>query len=68
VSPGEPDPAAERPRPLLGLGFWAVMVFAMLCVLAGVGVVLLGPKLWPPAPTPAPAPAVQSAPQSGATR
>jgi hypothetical protein len=62
VSLGEPDPAAERPRPLLGLGFWAVMVFAMLCVLAGVGVVLLGPKLWPPAPA---APAVQPAPPAG---
>jgi len=62
VSPGEPEPAAERPRPLLGLGFWAVMAFAMLCVLGGVGVVLLGPKLWPPAPA---TPAVQAAPPPG---
>jgi hypothetical protein len=35
------------------------MAFAMLCVLGGVGVVLLGPKLWPPAPA---TPAVQAAP------
>ena len=42
---GEPDlpkdPAAHRPRPLLGAGFWAFIAFGILCVLAGVAVVLL---------------------------
>lgn len=56
MSPGEPDPAAERPRPLLSMAFWAFLAFALLCVVAGAGVVLLGPKLWP-----ASAPAVQPA-------
>ena len=64
MSRDEPDPAAERPRPLLSAGFWAFMIFAMLCVLGGVGVVLLGPKLWPPTP----AAAAGHHAQSGATR
>lgn len=39
------DPAAYRPRALLGVGFWAMMAFAVLCVLAGVAIATLGPKL-----------------------
>jgi hypothetical protein len=53
------DPADDRPRPLLGAGFWAFLVFGMLCVLAGAAVVLLGPTLWtakPPAAAAAPTP------------
>ena len=50
MSQGEPDPAAERPRPLLGVGFWLFIAFGLLCVLAGAGVVLLGPKFWAPIP------------------
>ena len=50
MSAGEPDlpkdPAADGPKPLLGPGFWAFIAFGILCVLAGVGVVLIGPKLW----------------------
>lgn len=53
------DPAEYRPRPLIGVGFWAFIAFGVLCVLAGAGVVLLGPKLWAPKPA---APAVQAPP------
>lgn len=56
---GEPELgdelASHRLRPLLGPAFWAVLACAMLCVLAGAGVALLGPKLWvakPPAAAP----------------
>jgi hypothetical protein len=40
------DPAAYRPRPLLGLTFWAMIAFAVLCVLAGVAIASLGPRLF----------------------
>jgi hypothetical protein len=59
MSPGGPDPAEDRPRPLLGLAFWALMIFSLLCVLAGAGVVLLGPRLRAPTPT-APPPAADA--------
>ena len=52
------DPAEYRPKPLMGTGFWALLAFGILCVLAGAGVALLGPKLLPAKPTtPAAAPA-----------
>jgi len=58
MSPTEPglpkDPAEYRPKPLMGLGFWALIAFGVLCVLAGAAVALLGPKLLPTTP-PAPA-------------
>jgi hypothetical protein len=72
------DPAAYRPRPLLGFTFWAMIAFAVLCVLAGVAIANLGPRLFAtpaakaPAeaastveasvPAPAPVPAVAAAP------
>ena len=40
------DPAAYRPRPLLGLTFWAMIAFAVLCVLAGVAIANLSPRLF----------------------
>ncbi len=40
------DPAEYRPRPLMGLAFWAVIAFGILCVLAGVGIAVLAPRLW----------------------
>ena len=57
----KPDPdapsesAEDRPRPLMGAGFVAVIAFSILCVLAGAWVGLMGPSLWPakPATTPA---------------
>jgi len=59
MSPTEPDlpkdPAAYRPKPLMGLGFWALIAFGVLCVLAGAGVALLGPKLLPGKLEPTPA-------------
>ena len=49
MSPTEPDlprdPAEYRPKPLLGVGFWVMVAFGLLCVLAGVAVTLLGPRL-----------------------
>jgi len=63
MTPSEPDlpkdPAEYRPKPLMGIGFWAMIAFGVLCVLAGAGVALLGPRLWPSKPPP-PAPVVQS--------
>src|SRR5882724_10134662 len=40
------DPAAYRPRPLLGVTFWAMLALMLLCVLAGVGVAEFGPRLF----------------------
>ena len=45
------------PKPLLGVGFWALMAFGVLCVLAGAAVAILAPRLAPAKPE---APAVQS--------
>jgi hypothetical protein len=39
------DPAEYRPRPLLGFGFWALLLFGVVCVVAGVLLALYGPKL-----------------------
>jgi hypothetical protein len=39
------DPAAYRPRPMLGVSFWAAMAFGVICVLAGVALASFGPKL-----------------------
>ena len=46
-SPSDPDDDF-KPRPLLTARFWALMIFAALCVLAGIGVAVLGPR-FPPA-------------------
>lgn len=55
MSPREPDlpkdPAEYRPRPLMGVTFWALIAFGMLCVLAGAGVATLVPRLLPAQPT-----------------
>ncbi|WP_372781566.1 COG4223 family protein [Phenylobacterium sp.] len=53
------DPAAYRPRPLLGATFWAMIAFAVLCVLAGVGIATFGPRLFE---RPAARPAAEAAP------
>jgi len=48
MSSAEPDlpkdPAAYRPRALAGPGLWAVAAFGVLCVLAGAGAALFGPR------------------------
>jgi hypothetical protein len=41
------DPAAYVRRPLLTGGFWVMMVFCALCLLAAAAVVVLGPRLAP---------------------
>jgi hypothetical protein len=41
------DPAAYARRPLFSGGFWVMMVFCALCLLAAVAVVVLGPRLAP---------------------
>jgi hypothetical protein len=67
--PGLPkDPADYRPRPLLGASFWALIAFGVLCVLAGAGIALLAPRLFPPptAAPAAPAPPVPAVPPAAA--
>ena len=44
------DPAAYRPKPLLGVTFWAMLVLMLLCVLAGVAIADFGPRLFGPKP------------------
>lgn len=46
------DPAAYRPRPLLGLGFWALLAFALVCILAGIAIADFGPRLLAHRPAP----------------
>lgn len=60
------DPADYRPRPLLGLSFWALLLFGLVCVLAGVALAILGPKLW--ARRPAARPVEAAAPADPAQR
>jgi hypothetical protein len=52
------DPAEYRPRPLLGVTFWAMIAFGVVCVLAGVALATYGPKLLAGKPAP---PAVREA-------
>jgi hypothetical protein len=47
------DPAAYGRSRLLGAGFWALIAFGVICVLAGVGVAHFGPQLFPVRPAPA---------------
>jgi hypothetical protein len=62
------DPAEYRRRPLMGVGFWALIAFGILCVLAGAGVAYLAPRYLaarPPAARPA-APVPMAAPAAPA--
>ncbi|HEV2532466.1 hypothetical protein [Phenylobacterium sp.] len=40
------DPAEYRPRALLGVSFWVMIAFGLACVLAGVGIAVLAPRVW----------------------
>jgi hypothetical protein len=73
------DAPTYRPRPLLGVTFWAMLALMVLCVLAGIAVAEFGPRLALPRPParsaadaapliePAPAaPAATSMPRPGA--
>jgi hypothetical protein len=47
-----PDPGSgddPPPRPLLGLGFWLILILSLVCVLAGVAIATLAPRLLRPA-------------------
>lgn len=60
------DPAAYRRRPMSGLGFAALVAFGVVCVLAGAGLAVLGPRLIPgrdisAAPSAGPAPSATAA-------
>ena len=68
MSPPEPDlpkdPAEYRPKPLMGVGFWALIAFGVLCVLAGAAVAMLGPRVFPAGREP---PAPPARPQAAAS-
>ena len=61
------DPADYRPRALLGLSFWVMLVFGLVCVAAGAAIAILGPRIWSarPAERHAEAPLSAEAPRSG---
>jgi hypothetical protein len=65
------DPAEYRPKPLMGPSFWIMLVFGLVCVLAGAGVAMLLPRLLPPprpapvATPPAPTPSAAPTPPAG---
>lgn len=45
---GDPDPDDWQPKPLMGRTFWVMLVLGFVCVLAGIGVAALIPRLFPP--------------------
>jgi hypothetical protein len=51
------DPADYRPKPLLGVTFWAMIALMLLCVLAGVAIADFGPRLFGPKPAQVTSPA-----------
>ena len=42
------DPAEYRPKPLMGATFWAMIALILLCVLAGVAITLVVPRVFGP--------------------
>ena len=48
--PAPPDADEDRPQRLFSPAFWVAIGFAALCILAGIGLVVLGPTLFPPKP------------------
>lgn len=59
------DAIPSRPRERrrgLGLMFWVVMLFGLLCILAGAAIATYGPKLWPVKPAAPAAPAAPAVP------
>lgn len=57
------DPADYRPRPVMGLSVWVLLVFGLVCVLAGIGVAILAPRLWAQRPAARHAEAAPSVPE-----
>lgn len=60
------DPADYRPRPLMGFSIWALLAFGFVCVLAGVALAILAPRIWAarPAARPVEAPAAAEPPRA----
>jgi hypothetical protein len=56
------DPASYGRAGLMGRGFWLLLLFGLACVIAGVALATLGPKLFAAKPPAAPAAAPQVAP------
>jgi hypothetical protein len=44
------DPAEYRPKPLMGVTFWAMIALMLLCVLAGVAIAVVVPRVFGPQP------------------
>jgi len=42
------DPAEYRPKPLMGVTFWAMIALMLLCVLAGVAIAVVVPRVFGP--------------------
>ena len=56
------DPAEYRPKSPLSVGFWVILAFGLICVMAGTAVALLGPRLLSDKPERRSATAVQLTP------
>lgn len=54
------DPASYGRSRLMGLGFWAMIALAVICVAAGAGVATFGARLFPAKPVEHPAPAAHA--------
>ena len=59
------DPAAYGRRPLLSRGFWAMIIFGAVCLLAAVAVVSIGPRLFGARRVEAPPASPGAAPAAG---
>jgi hypothetical protein len=44
------DPAEYRPKPLMGATFWAMIALMLLCVIAGVAIAVVVPRVFAPKP------------------
>jgi hypothetical protein len=54
------DPAEYRPKPLMGATFWAMIALMLLCVVAGVAIAVVVPKVFGPKPAASRGPAEPS--------
>jgi hypothetical protein len=48
VEPEDDDADVRPPGSLLGLRFWLLISFAVICIVAGLAVAWLGPVWFPP--------------------
>jgi hypothetical protein len=61
------DPAEYRPKPLMGVTFWAMIALMLLCVLAGVAIAVVVPRVFGPKPAAGHAAESLSTPETPAT-